>query len=108
MSVKERFSEYIDNLQDEICSAIEQLDGRARFREDLWERAGGGGGRTRVIENGRVFEKGGVNISRGHGELPETIRKNNNVEYGWFWTGGLAIGIDTENARVTTVKAKTQ
>src|SRR5690625_1378610 len=105
MSVKERFSEYIDNLQDEICSAIEQLDGRARFREDLWERAGGGGGRTRVIENGRVFEKGGVNISRVHGELPEPIRKNFNVDYGWFWAGGLSLVIHPENPMVPTVHA---
>src|SRR5690625_5249889 len=105
MSVKERFSEYIDNLQDEICSAIEQLDGRARFREDLWERAGGGGGRTRVIENGRVFEKGGVNISRVHGELPEPIRKNFNVDYGWFWAGGLSLVIHPENPMVPTIHA---
>src|SRR5690625_196667 len=105
MSVKERFSEYIDNLQDEICSAIEQLDGRARFREVRGERAGGGGGRTRVIENGRVFEKGGVNISRVHGELPEPIRKNFNVDYGWFWAGGLSLVIHPQNPMVPTVHA---
>src|SRR5690625_611151 len=105
MYVKERFYEYIDNLQNEISSDIEQWVGRARFREDLWERAGGGGGRTRVIENGRVFEKGGVNISRVHGELPEPIRKNFNVDYGWFWAGGLSLVIHPENPMVPTVHA---
>ena len=48
---------------------------KARFKEDFWERSGGGGGRTRVIEDGAVFEKGGVNVSAVHGELPESMKK---------------------------------
>lgn len=105
MSIKNRFSDYIENLQDEICSALEKLDTKAKFREDLWQREGGGGGRTRVIENGRVFEKGGVNISRVHGELPASIRKHFNVEQGWFWAGGLSLVIHPENPMVPTVHA---
>jgi coproporphyrinogen III oxidase len=53
---------FID-LQERICAAFETLEGEARFREDRWERPGGGGGRTRVLEGGTVFEKGGVNFS---------------------------------------------
>lgn len=59
---------YLLDLQDRICSAFEQSDGQARFREDAWDRPGGGGGRTRVIEHGAVFEKGGVNYSHVHGQ----------------------------------------
>ena len=60
--MKDKFYPYIQNLQDQICAALEAVDGVATFREDLWQRPEGGGGRTRVIENGQVFEKGGVNI----------------------------------------------
>jgi len=58
---------YLTDLQDRLCSAFEACDGQARFHEDAWQRAEGGGGRTRVLENGAVFEKGGVNFSHVHG-----------------------------------------
>jgi coproporphyrinogen III oxidase len=54
---------YLLNLQDRICTALEQEDGGASFREDNWERPEGGGGRSRVIEGGTVFEKAGMNFS---------------------------------------------
>ena len=59
--MKNKFVNYIENLQDSITSALEEIDGEGKFQEDLWKRPEGGGGRTRVIENGKVFEKGGVN-----------------------------------------------
>jgi len=62
---------YLLDLQDRLCSAFEGSDGQARFHEDAWDRPEGGGGRTRVIQDGAVFEKGGVNFSHVHGdELP--------------------------------------
>jgi coproporphyrinogen III oxidase len=64
--MKDKFYQYIQNLQDQICKGLEDIDGVAQFREDIWTRPEGGGGRTRVIENGFVFEKGGVNISAVH------------------------------------------
>ena len=73
--MKDQFYPYIQNLQDPICAGLEAVDGVAKFREDLWQRPEGGGGRTRVIENGQVFEKGGVNISAVHGKLPDTMQK---------------------------------
>ena len=103
--INQNFSNYIDNLQDEICAAMEATDGSGRFHEDNWERDGGGGGRTRVIENGDLFEKGGVNISRVWGELPDPIKKHFNVESGWFWAGGLSLVIHPENPMVPTVHA---
>lgn len=56
-------------LQGRICQALEDVDGAARFREDAWEREGGGGGRSRVMTDGAVFEKAGVNWSLVHGDL---------------------------------------
>lgn len=61
--MKDKFYQYIQQLQDTITSKLEAVDGKTQFKEDLWERPEGGGGRTRVIENGNIFEKGGVNIS---------------------------------------------
>ena len=59
--------DYLLDLQDRICAAFTKVDG-AEFIEDAWERPGGGGGRTRVLENGHVIEKGGVNFSHVHGD----------------------------------------
>jgi coproporphyrinogen III oxidase len=59
--------EYLLDLQNRICAALEQADGTARFTEDRWQREEGGGGISRVIEEGSVFEKGGVNFSHVHG-----------------------------------------
>lgn len=64
----EAVKNYLLDLQDDICRGLEILDGETEFREDAWQRDGGGGGRTRVIEKGAVFEKGGVNFSHVYGE----------------------------------------
>ncbi|MGH6631646.1 MAG: coproporphyrinogen III oxidase, partial [Burkholderiales bacterium] len=68
--LKQRAQEFFASLQDAICRALEESDGQARFREDRWQREGGGGGLTRVVENGAVFEKAGVNFSAVEGVLP--------------------------------------
>ena len=63
--------DYLLDLQDRICQQLQTLEPSTQFREDTWDREGGGGGRTRVIENGAVFEKGGVNFSHVFGtQLP--------------------------------------
>ncbi len=71
---------YLLDLQDRICAALEAEDGGTRFVEDAWTRPAGGGGRTRVIENGAVIEKGGVNFSHVFGSglrlLPALIGQN--------------------------------
>lgn len=104
-NIKKRFASYIHNLQEEICAELEELDGKARFRHDDWEREGGGGGHTRVIEKGDLFEKGGVNISIVHGELPDLIRQRFEVEQGWFWAGGISLVIHSQSPMVPTVHA---
>lgn len=104
-SIKESFTGYIRNLQNEICGSLEEIEPAARFRRDDWDRAGGGGGHSRVIEKGDIFEKGGVNISTVHGELPELIRNRFKVEQGWFWAGGLSLVIHPRSPMVPTVHA---
>ena len=64
--MKNKFYQYIQNLQNQITSKLEEVDGFAKFREDISERPEGGGRRTRVIKKGNIFEKGGVNISAVH------------------------------------------
>lgn len=104
-SIKTQFTAYIQNLQNEICSVLEEIDGKSSFREDDWDREGGGGGKTRVIQKGNVFEKGGVNISTVHGELPEPIKKHFNVDDGWFWAGGISLVIHPKSPMIPTVHA---
>ncbi len=60
--------DYLLDIQDRICAALAAEDGAGAFREDAWERPGGGGGRTRVMEGGAVFEKGGINFSHVFGD----------------------------------------
>lgn len=67
-------SDYFKELQDQICSELEQEDGNAKFQQDLWEHHSGGGGRTRLIQNGNVLEKGGVNYSSVTGEVHPRLR----------------------------------
>jgi len=103
--MKEHFFAFIENLQDTITSKLEAVDGKATFKEDNWKRAEGGGGRTRVIENGAIFEKGGVNISKVFGELPESLRKQFGVEEGNFFACGLSLVLHPVNPFVPTVHA---
>lgn len=103
--MKDKFYAYIEDLQDAITSKLEEVDGSAKFKEDLWKRKEGGGGRTRVIENGTVFEKGGVNISAVHGELPEVLRNQFKVKEGNFFACGLSLVLHPKNPFVPTVHA---
>jgi len=63
MITKEQIASGYQTIQDEICRALEQCDGAGKFEEELWERDGGGGGRTRILQNGNILERGGVNFS---------------------------------------------
>ena len=103
--MKETFYAYIQELQDKITSALEKVDGKARFQEDLWEREEGGGGRTRVIENGAVFEKGGANISAVHGALPESMQQYFKVQDCDFFACGLSLVLHPKNPMTPTVHA---
>ncbi|MCL6266792.1 oxygen-dependent coproporphyrinogen oxidase [Flagellimonas myxillae] len=103
--MKDKFYAYIQNLQDAITSKLEEVDGKAKFQEDLWKRPEGGGGRTRVIQNGNVFEKGGVNISAVHGELPMSMQQYFGVKDADFFACGLSLVLHPKNPMVPTVHA---
>ena len=103
--MKDKFSTYIEKLQDRISSALEKIDGTARFQIDNWEHPGGGGGQSRVLENGAVFEKGGVNISKVYGQLPETMKAYLKVKQGNFFACGISLVIHPNSPLVPTVHA---
>jgi len=103
--MKEQFVAYIKDLQNTITSKIEAIDGGATFKEDIWERPQGGGGRTRVIENGNIFEKGGVNTSEVFGELPESMQVYFGVKEANFFACGLSLVLHPLNPMVPTVHA---
>ncbi|TLP77334.1 oxygen-dependent coproporphyrinogen oxidase [Maribacter sp. ACAM166] len=103
--MKDKFYTYIETLQKTITSKLEEVDGTAKFKEDIWQRPEGGGGRTRVIENGSVFEKGGVNISGVHGELPDSMKTYFGVKEGNFFACGLSLVLHPKNPKAPTVHA---
>ena len=103
--MKEVFYSYIETLQNQITSALESIDGCAQFEEDLWRRKEGGGGRTRILQNGGVFEKGGVNISRVFGPLPKAMQSYFKVENVDFFACGLSLVMHPKNPMVPTVHA---
>ncbi|MGB8703984.1 MAG: oxygen-dependent coproporphyrinogen oxidase [Gillisia sp.] len=103
--MKDKFYQYIQKLQDTITQKLEEIDGKAKFREDVWERSEGGGGKTRVIENGGVFEKGGVNISSVHGPLAPAMQQYFKVGEVNFFACGLSLVLHPKNPMVPTVHA---
>lgn len=103
--MKNQFYNYIEHLQDQITSKLEEIDAKVKFKEDLWQRKEGGGGRTRVIQNGNVFEKGGVNISKVHGPLPPAMQSYFNVGDVDFFACGLSLVIHPKSPMVPTVHA---
>jgi coproporphyrinogen III oxidase len=89
-------------LQREICDALESLDRGARFSADRWERPGGGGGLTRVLQEGAVFEKAGVNVSDVHGELPPRLAAKLPGGGREFAAAGLSVVVHPRSPMVPT------
>src|SRR4029078_12269838 len=103
MTIKDTWTQYIHDLQNSICTALEQCDGTAKFIEDKWERAEGGGGKTRVIADGAVFEKGGVNSSVVYGNVTDMMKKQLSISGEKWFACGLSIVIHPLNPFVPTV-----
>ncbi len=95
---------YLLTLQDRICAALEDVDGKGCFREEQWNREEGGGGRSRVLENGGVFEKGGINFSDVHGaQLPASATAARpQLEGAAFRAMGVSLVCHPENPHVPT------
>jgi coproporphyrinogen III oxidase len=104
---KERWVTYINDLQEKICKALSTEDGKENFIKDEWKRdeGEGGGGITRVIENGNVFEKGGVNTSVVYGKVTDPMRRQLKLEGSKWFACGLSLVIHPLNPYVPTVHA---
>jgi coproporphyrinogen III oxidase len=91
--------------QEAICAALERADGTGKFATDEWDREGGGGGRTRILSEGSVIEKGGVNVSAVFGELSEAFAKELPGEGRHFFAAGVSLVIHPRSPHVPTVHA---
>jgi coproporphyrinogen III oxidase len=96
---------YFRALQDRICSALAEIDGRATFREDSWQREGGGGGRSRVLVGGQVFEKAGVNFSEVFGQMNPDFAAQVPGEGLDFSATGISLVLHPRSPMVPTVHA---
>lgn len=98
-------AEYLRGLQDRICAGLIEADGKATFHEDRWQREGGGGGRTRVLTDGGVFEKAGVNFSEVFGQLSPEFAKQLPGDGFEFTATGVSLVLHPLNPKVPTVHA---
>ena len=105
-----RASIWFTTLQDQICESLEMADAKAKFTEDKWTREGGGGGKTRVIQNGNVIEKGGVNFSAVWGKLPQFMQAKSTTasETEQFFASGISIVIHPKSPMVPIIHMNTR
>lgn len=103
MDIKQTWIYYIHDLQNRMSSALEKVDGKAKFVEDEWTRPEGGGGKTRVIQGGDVFEKGGVNTSVVFGEVTDAMRTGLKINGDRWFACGLSLVLHPHNPFVPTV-----
>lgn len=107
-SFREKWIQYILSLQSDICRVLENTDEKAKFKTDEWQRhpdGKGGGGKTMIISNGNVFEKGGVNTSVVYGKVTDTMRNHLKIEGEKWFACGLSLVIHPLNPFVPTVHA---
>ncbi|NOU59355.1 oxygen-dependent coproporphyrinogen oxidase [Marinifilum caeruleilacunae] len=100
---KDEIAEKFKHLQNQITKALENCDGGAKFQEDVWEREAGGGGRSRVIKNGNIIEKGGVQFSAVHGAMPAKIKSKLNLSADDFFATGVSLIMHPENPHVPII-----
>ena len=107
MEFKDVVADWFKNLQDKICSGLEKIDTGSHFTEDKWIREGGGGGLTRILNNGKIIERGGVNFSSIHGEAPEFLRnqlqKRVTNKSATFFATGVSIVIHPLNPEIPII-----
>ena len=100
---KEVVASEMQLLQDRICRRLEKLDGKSAFHQDVWKRNDGGGGRTRIIKEGNVIEKGGVNFSEVHGLITPMMKQNTEVTGDSFFATGVSIVLHPNNPHVPII-----
>jgi coproporphyrinogen III oxidase len=105
---KKSISSWFSALQEELCLNLEQLDGSGKFRRDPWEREGGGGGLTRVMEDGDLIEKGGVNFSEVFGETSAGLSASLNIPQSNFYATGISAVLHPRNPMVPIIHMNTR
>jgi len=103
--IRGQWIEFIYNLQNNICKALEEVDGKAVFMDDEWQRAEGkgGGGLTKVIQHGNVFEKGGVNTSVVYGHVTDKMRRHLGIDSAKWFAAGISSVIHPLNPFAPTI-----
>jgi len=100
-----RFEAFAKDLQSRICAALEKVDGSGQFRADAWERPGGGGGISRVLAEGTVFEKAGVNFSSVYGQLRPELAASMPGEGLDFFACGMSLVLHPKSPMIPTTHA---
>ncbi|MEY3236814.1 MAG: hypothetical protein RI883_915 [Bacteroidota bacterium] len=100
---KDFISLEFQSLQDRICQALEIIDGSSKFIEDKWIREEGGGGRTRIIQNGSIIEKGGVAFSKVNGPITDLMKKQMGLEGNEFFATGVSIVLHPSNPHIPII-----
>ncbi len=103
MITRETIATEFQNIQDEICQGLEMEDGKAAFIQDQWTHEVAGGGKTRVIAHGHVFEKGGVNFSAVEGSLPVFMKERVDDSATSFFATGVSIVMHPFSPRVPII-----
>ncbi|WP_428660978.1 oxygen-dependent coproporphyrinogen oxidase [Runella sp.] len=102
--MRDTIATYFQQLQDTICQALETADGSGKFKEDQWNHHSGGGGRSRVLENGSIIEKGGVNFSAVQGQTSEALmRQMNLTEQADYFATGVSIVMHPHSPKVPII-----
>lgn len=100
---KEEIAEIYQQMQDYICDAITAADGKGYFEEDKWNRAEGGGGRTRIFRNGEIIEKGGIAFSAVYGPTPKKILEKLGLATADFFATGVSIVLHPKSPMVPII-----
>jgi coproporphyrinogen III oxidase len=111
MITKEAIRDWFITLQNNICHQLEVVDGKGVFISDPWERSGGGGGVSRVITQGNIIEKGGVNFSAVWGKTPEAVLHSMKLpagEHPDFFATGISIVLHPANPKVPIIHMNTR
>jgi coproporphyrinogen III oxidase len=102
--MRDTIASYFQQLQDNICKSLETADGLGTFKEDKWDHHSGGGGRSRVLENGNIIEKGGVNFSAVRGQTSEALmRQMNLTEQADYFATGVSIVMHPQSPMVPII-----
>lgn len=100
---KQAIAAHFNDLQKYICQYLEKVDGLSVFKDDLWEREEGGGGRTCTIAQGAVIEKGGVAFSEVHGPVSEVMKSQLGLNGDSFFATGVSIVLHPSNPHVPII-----